>query len=242
MASAFCIDMHWKDARAAGETEQRLYGLPAWRESPYYTDRERAALLLAEQLTKIADRHVPEEVFAEVGSHFNDQEHVDLCWVIAAINAWNRVSIGSRTVPGESAGGCGPLAVHSHRHTSAAGLRAATTRRFNVKIVVIGGTGLIGSKVVSNLKDRGHEAVAASPKSGVTLTGEGLSQALAGVQVEVRALRGDLRRLRRGPAGARPLRPLEALRARSRAVSVGVVGGEPLLDLDYSEDSTRTST
>jgi AhpD family alkylhydroperoxidase len=98
---AFCIDMHWKDARAAGETEQRLYGLPAWRESPYYSERERAALLLAEQLTRVADRPLAEEVHAEIGNHFSDQELVDLCWVIAAINAWNRVSIGLRTVPGD---------------------------------------------------------------------------------------------------------------------------------------------
>jgi len=98
---AFCIDMHWKDARAAGETEQRLYGLPAWRESPYYTERERAGLLLAEELTRIADRPVPEVVFDQVRSQFNDQELGDLIWVIATINAWNRVSIGFGSVPGE---------------------------------------------------------------------------------------------------------------------------------------------
>jgi AhpD family alkylhydroperoxidase len=98
---AYCIDMHWKDARAAGETEQRLYGLSAWHESPYYTERERAALMLAEQLTRIADRPVPEEVFEEVGQQFSEEEQVDLNFVIAAINAWNRISIGSRYVPGD---------------------------------------------------------------------------------------------------------------------------------------------
>lgn len=98
---AYCIDMHWKDARAAGETEQRLYGLPAWRESPYYNERERAALLLAEELTQIAHRPVPEEVYERVSDHFSEQEQSDLVWVVAAINAWNRVSIGFGSVPGD---------------------------------------------------------------------------------------------------------------------------------------------
>ncbi|WP_437205850.1 carboxymuconolactone decarboxylase family protein [Planctomicrobium sp. SH664] len=97
---AFCIDMHWKDARAAGETEQRLYGLPAWRESPYYSDRERAGLLLCEELTRIADRPVSEEVFEQARSQFSEQELGDLIWVVATINAWNRVSIGFGSVPG----------------------------------------------------------------------------------------------------------------------------------------------
>jgi AhpD family alkylhydroperoxidase len=98
---AYCIDMHWKDTRAAGESEQRLYGLSAWRESPYYSERERAGLLLAEELTRIADRPVPEGVHGQVREQFNDQERGDLVWVITAINAWNRVSIGWGTVPGE---------------------------------------------------------------------------------------------------------------------------------------------
>ena len=97
---AYCIDMHWKDARASGESEQRLYGLPAWRESPYYSERERAALLLAEELTRIADRPVPESVYEPVRKQFSDQELGDLIWVIAAINAWNRVNVGFGTVPG----------------------------------------------------------------------------------------------------------------------------------------------
>jgi AhpD family alkylhydroperoxidase len=69
---AYCLDMHWKDLRAAGETEQRLYGLDAWRESPYYTERERAALAWAEAVTLVADTHVPDEVFEEAHRHFND--------------------------------------------------------------------------------------------------------------------------------------------------------------------------
>lgn len=98
---AYCIDMHWKDARAGGEEEQRLYGLSAWRESPYYSERERAALLLAEELTRIADRSVPEDVYEQVQAHFKEQELIDLAWVIAGINAWNRVNVGLRTVPGQ---------------------------------------------------------------------------------------------------------------------------------------------
>lgn len=97
---AYCIDMHWKDARAAGETEQRLYGLPAWRESPYYSERERAGLRFAEELTRIADRPLPEDVHEQVRAQFNDQELGDLAWAVAAINAWNRVNVGLRTVPG----------------------------------------------------------------------------------------------------------------------------------------------
>lgn len=98
---AFCIDMHWRDAQADGESEQRLYSLLAWRECPYYSERERAALTLAEKLTGIAAHAVPEEVHDRVREHFNDQQLGDLIWVIAAINAWNRVSIGSRRIPGD---------------------------------------------------------------------------------------------------------------------------------------------
>ena len=75
---AYCIDMHWKDLRAAGETEQRLYGLDAWRESPYYSGRERAALAWAEAVTRVADTHVPDEVFDEARHHFNEAELVNL--------------------------------------------------------------------------------------------------------------------------------------------------------------------
>jgi AhpD family alkylhydroperoxidase len=98
---AYCIDMHWKDARAAGESEQRLYGLDAWEESPYYTDRERAALAYMESVTRIADTHVPDDVFDRVRSHFSNQEVVDLTWLAATINAWNRVAIALRSEPGK---------------------------------------------------------------------------------------------------------------------------------------------
>ena len=98
---AYCIDMHWKDARAAGESEQRLYGLDAWEESPYYTDRERAALAWIEAVTKVADTHVPDSVYDLVRSHFNEQEIVDLTWAAAAINAWNRLAIALRSEAGK---------------------------------------------------------------------------------------------------------------------------------------------
>src|SRR6202007_493699 len=97
---AYCIDMHWKDARAAGETEQRLYGLDAWRESPYYTDRERAALEWTDSLTLIAATHAPDEAFAAVKAQFSDKEIVDLTYAISTINAWNRIAISMRAVPG----------------------------------------------------------------------------------------------------------------------------------------------
>lgn len=93
---AYCIDMHWKDARAAGESEQRLYGLDAWREVSYYSDRERAAFEWTEALTNITDGHVPDAVYEAVRSHFTEKELADLTWAIAAINAWNRVAIALR--------------------------------------------------------------------------------------------------------------------------------------------------
>ena len=97
---AYCIDMHWKDLRAAGENEQRLYGLDAWRESPYYTDRERAALAWAEAVTHVAEGNVPDQVYEEVRPHFNEKELADLTLAVASINAWNRLNIALRTVPG----------------------------------------------------------------------------------------------------------------------------------------------
>jgi len=97
---AFCIDMHWKDLRAAGETEQRLYGLDAWEESPYYTDRERAALAWTESVTNIREGHVPDEVFERVREFFSEKELADLTLAVAAINSWNRLNIAVRTKPG----------------------------------------------------------------------------------------------------------------------------------------------
>ena len=92
--------MHWKDARAAGETEQRLYALDAWEESPFYSDRERAALRWAEAVTNLHEGHVPDAVYDQARAVFGEQELADLTLVCAAINAWNRIAIPSRTVPG----------------------------------------------------------------------------------------------------------------------------------------------
>jgi AhpD family alkylhydroperoxidase len=97
---AYCIDMHWKDLRAAGEGEQRLYGLDAWRESPYYAERERAALAWTEAVTNIQDGHVPDDVFYQVRRSFSEEELADLTLAIASINAWNRLNIAARTVAG----------------------------------------------------------------------------------------------------------------------------------------------
>jgi len=97
---AYCIDMHWKDLRAAGETEQRLYGLDAWEESPYYSDRERAALAWTEAVTNIQEGHVPDSVYEHVRKSFTEKELADLTLAITAINSWNRLNIAVRTVPG----------------------------------------------------------------------------------------------------------------------------------------------
>jgi AhpD family alkylhydroperoxidase len=98
---AYCIDMHSKDARSLGETEQRLYELNAWRETPFYTERERAALAWTESLTLVAETHVPDDVYEEVRKQFNEKEIVDLTHAVAAINAWNRLAIAMRAVPGQ---------------------------------------------------------------------------------------------------------------------------------------------
>lgn len=98
---AYCIDMHWKDLRALGEQEQRLYGLDAWEESPYYTDRERAALRWAESVTNIKDTHAPDDVYQEAQKHFNEKELADLTLAVATINAWNRLAISARSEPGK---------------------------------------------------------------------------------------------------------------------------------------------
>src|SRR4051812_36594326 len=98
---AYCIDMHWKDAKAAGESEQRLYGLDAWQESPYYTDRERAALAWTEAVTRVAETHVPDDVYEEVRPHFAEKELADLTLAVATINAWNRLAIATRAEPGK---------------------------------------------------------------------------------------------------------------------------------------------
>jgi len=97
---AYCLDMHSKDARAAGETEQRLYGLNAWRETPYYSARERAALEWTEALTLITEGHVPDEVYDRVRQEFSEDELAHLSLAIVAINGWNRLNVAARTVPG----------------------------------------------------------------------------------------------------------------------------------------------
>jgi AhpD family alkylhydroperoxidase len=97
---AYCIDMHSKDARAEDETEQRLYGLGAWRETPYYTDRERAALEWTDTLTQISTHHVSDELFERTRQHFTEEEIVALTMAVVAINGWNRIAISMRAVPG----------------------------------------------------------------------------------------------------------------------------------------------
>ena len=98
---AYCLDMHSKDARAIGETEQRLYGLDAWRETPYYSARERAALEWTEALTLVADTGVPDDVYERVREQFSEDELVHLSLAIVAINGWNRLNVAARTVPGD---------------------------------------------------------------------------------------------------------------------------------------------
>jgi len=96
---AFCLDMHTKDARAAGETEQRLYTLSAWEETPFFTDRERAALAWTEAVTRVADTQVPDDVFKRVRQQFTEKELADLTLAIVTINGWNRLAIAFRKVP-----------------------------------------------------------------------------------------------------------------------------------------------
>jgi AhpD family alkylhydroperoxidase len=93
---AYCIDMHTKDARAIGETEQRIYALSAWRETPFFTDRERAALAFAETVTMLADTHVPDEAYAAVAAEYSEQEVAALISLIVTINAWNAVGVATR--------------------------------------------------------------------------------------------------------------------------------------------------
>ncbi|MCC7080856.1 MAG: carboxymuconolactone decarboxylase family protein [Burkholderiales bacterium] len=98
---AYCLDMHSKDARASGETEQRLYLLPAWREAPFYDERERAALEWTEVLTRVADEGVPDVVYERARKQFSEKELVDLTLAVVAINGWNRLAIAFRTTAGD---------------------------------------------------------------------------------------------------------------------------------------------
>lgn len=98
---AYCIDMHSKDARAEGESEQRLYALSAWRETPFFTDRERAALAWTEAVTLVAEGHVPDAVYEEAQQRFSEEELVNLTIAVVTINGWNRLAVAFRSVPGE---------------------------------------------------------------------------------------------------------------------------------------------
>jgi AhpD family alkylhydroperoxidase len=105
---AYCIDMHTKDARAIGETEQRIYGLAAWRETPYFTPRERAALAFTETVTRLSDTHVPDQAYQDVAAEFGPQEVAALVSLIVTINAWNAISVATRAwVPGSYQPLCG---------------------------------------------------------------------------------------------------------------------------------------
>jgi AhpD family alkylhydroperoxidase len=98
---AYCLDMHSKDARANGESEQRLYGLEAWRETPYYSARERAALEWTEALTLVAETRVPDDVYERVREQFSEEELAHLSLAVVSINGWNRLNIAARTLPGD---------------------------------------------------------------------------------------------------------------------------------------------
>jgi AhpD family alkylhydroperoxidase len=102
---AYCLDMHSKDARANGDTEQRLYGLNAWRETPYYSERERAALEWTEALTLVAETHAPDDVYERVREQFSEDELAHLTLAVVAINGWNRLNVAARTVPGDYVAG-----------------------------------------------------------------------------------------------------------------------------------------
>jgi AhpD family alkylhydroperoxidase len=97
---AYCVDMHTKDARAEGETEQRLYAVPVWRETPFFSARERAALAWTEAVTELGRSGVPDAVYEEARAHFSEAELVDLTMAVIAINGWNRLAVSFRTEPG----------------------------------------------------------------------------------------------------------------------------------------------
>ena len=97
---AYCIDMHTKDARALGESEQRIYALSAWRETPFFTDRERAALEWTEAVTRVGDTHVPDAIYQRVREQFNEQELLTLTFMVAVINSWNRLAVSFRAPVG----------------------------------------------------------------------------------------------------------------------------------------------
>jgi AhpD family alkylhydroperoxidase len=97
---AYCLDMHTKDARAGGESEMRLYALNAWRETAFFSERERAALELTEAITLLAESRVPDEVWERAAKHFDDEELAALVFAVTVINSWNRLAVATRMVPG----------------------------------------------------------------------------------------------------------------------------------------------
>jgi AhpD family alkylhydroperoxidase len=97
---AYCLDMHWKDLKSIGESDQRLYELDAWEEGPFYSDRERAALAWTEAVTRVAESRVPDALYEETRKHFSEKEIADLTFAVAAINGWNRLAISARSTPG----------------------------------------------------------------------------------------------------------------------------------------------
>jgi AhpD family alkylhydroperoxidase len=97
---AYCLDMHWKDLQVEGESEQRMYSLDAWRETPYYNDREQAALAWAEAVTRVVETRVPDDVYELARKHFDKQQLADLTLAVVAINGWNRLNVAFRTEPG----------------------------------------------------------------------------------------------------------------------------------------------
>lgn len=96
---AYCLDMHTKEARQMGETEQRIYGLSAWQEAPFYTAQERAALGLTEAITLVAQTHVPDDVYEEARRHFDEKQTAEIIMQIVTINAWNRIAVSTRLMP-----------------------------------------------------------------------------------------------------------------------------------------------
>lgn len=99
---AFCIDMHTKEARKLGETEQRIYALNAWRETPFFTAEERAVLALTEAVTLVADTHVPDDVYEDVRRFYDERQTAEIVMQIVTINAWNRIGVTTRLMPAES--------------------------------------------------------------------------------------------------------------------------------------------
>ncbi len=111
---AYCVDMHTKEARAHGESEQRLYAVAVWQETPFFTERERAALAWTDAVTLVHSSHVPDDVYQLACQHFSEKELIDLTMAIVSINGWNRLVISSRQVPGTYQPSREPTAAAAH--------------------------------------------------------------------------------------------------------------------------------